>query len=71
MYEYLKRLHLSGALSVAGLDNAVSTYKWITTAQAGIIKGLKTKQDEAAAEAANPKPEPTPAPEPVEEPTES
>jgi hypothetical protein len=64
MYEYLKALYLSGALSLTGLETAVNKWKWITAQQAGIIKGLKTKQDEANNPA--PTPEPTPDPEPAE-----
>lgn len=45
MYDYLRRLYLSGALSDAGLQNAV-TKGWITQEQADQIRADKESQNE-------------------------
>lgn len=44
MYERLKALYLTGQLSDAGLNNAV-TKGWITQAQADEIRAAKAAQD--------------------------
>jgi hypothetical protein len=44
MYDRLRTLYLSGQLSDAGLQNAV-TKKWITQAQADQIRADKAQQD--------------------------
>jgi len=46
MYATVRRLYLTGQLSDAGLDNAVSK-KWITQAQADSIRAEKAAQDAA------------------------
>ncbi len=60
MYAYLKRLYVDERrLDEAGLDKAVA-YKWIDAKQAAILKGLRTKAENAEAE----EPETPPATEP-------
>lgn len=44
MYDRLRQLYLTGQLSDAGLQNAVSK-KWITQAQADQIRADKAQQD--------------------------
>lgn len=46
MYDTLRRLYLTGSLSDAGLQNAV-TKGWITQAQADQIRADKAAQDAA------------------------